>query len=385
MGEPLKSLSITGFKSIAKLENFELGDVNLLIGANGAGKSNFVGLFRFLRELTQRNLGVYCAKMGGADSFLFFGRSHSPELSVALRFGNNGYDFTLIPTTDDRFAFKREAVTFDGDYNPLPQEFGSGHAEAKLPDHADERGAWGAKHGPGWYVWEALSSWVMYHFDSTDPEAPVRRPGEINDNERLRGDASNLAAYLYRLRQTWPVPYAEIRNAVRQVAPFFDDFRLRPDPLNVARIQLEWSQPGSDYPFRAVHLSDGTLRFICLATALLDPLRPATVLFDEPELGLHPAALIILAALFRRKPAPWRHKQIIATTQSAPFLSEFQPEEVVVVERDDSSASTFRRLERAPLAEWLAEYALGDLWQMNLLGGRPSPDAPKPEQVRSTG
>ncbi|MGH9468233.1 MAG: AAA family ATPase [Terriglobales bacterium] len=385
MDERLKSISVAGFKSIARLENFKLREVNVLIGANGAGKSNFIALFRLLYELTQRNLGVYCAQMGGADSFLFLGRARTPELSVALSFGNNGYEFTLVPTTDDRFVFKREGVQFDGNTN-YADEFGTGHSEAKLPERKDNPGRWGAAHGPSWYAWNALSSWVMYHFDNTNPEAPVRLHCEINDNDRLRRDASNLAAYLYRLKLTQTAAYEEIRNAIRQAAPFFDDFRLRPDPLNPARIQLEWSQRGSDHPFRAVHLSDGTLRFICLATALLDPQRPATVLFDEPELGLHPAALTILAALFRFKSRNWFvTKQIIATTQSAPFLSEFQPEEVIVVDRDEASASTFRRLEAAALSEWLSEYTLGDLWQMNLLGARPSPDAPNPERLRNSG
>lgn len=385
VGTPLKTISVSGFKSIAKLENLELRTVNLLIGANGAGKSNLLGVFRFLHELTLRNLGVYSAKMGGADSFLFLGRASTPEVKVTLRFGYNGYEFSLVPTTSDRFVFKTEAVLFSGDYANHVEEFGTGHAEAKLPEHKDDRGMRGARHGPANYVWNALSSWVTYHFDDTDAQAPVRLPGDINDNERLRQDASNLAAYLYRLKSTSFASYAEIRNAIRQVAPFFDDFRLRPDPVNLARIQLEWSQPGSDYPFRAVHLSDGTLRFMCLATALLDPKRPATVLFDEPELGLHPAALTTLAALFRyRRPYSYAGHQIIATTQSALFLSEFSPEDVIVVERDESSASTFRRLEAAPLSEWLAEYSLGELWQKNILGGRPAPDSPKPEPLRNS-
>jgi predicted ATPase len=154
---------------------------------------------------------------------------------------------------------------------------------------------------------------------------------------------------------------------VRLAAPFFDDFKLRPVPTNPDLIQLEWRQKDSDYPFRANQLSDGTLRFICLATALLQPERPATMLFDEPELGLHPYALTLLGALFKQA---GRTAQVIISTQSALLLNEFEPEDVIVVERRQGE-STFRRLAPAALSEWLQEYSLGELWQKNVLGGRP--------------
>jgi predicted ATPase len=157
---------------------------------------------------------------------------------------------------------------------------------------------------------------------------------------------------------------------VRLAAPFFDDFKLRPVPTNPELIQLEWSQTDSDYPFRASQLSDGTLRFICLATALLQPSPPPTMLFDEPELGLHPYALTLLATLFQQPSKGVGGGQIIVSTQSASLLNEFAPEDVIVVERVEGQ-STFRRLDPADLSEWLQEYALGELWQKNVLGGRP--------------
>jgi predicted ATPase len=153
-------------------------------------------------------------------------------------------------------------------------------------------------------------------------------------------------------------------------APFFDDFKLRPVPTNPDLIQLEWLQRDSDYPFRANQLSDGTLRFICLATALLQPERPATMLFDEPELGLHPYALTLLGDLLKKAA---QCGQVIVSTQSAPLLNDFAPNDVVVVERHQGE-STFRRLEADGLSEWLGEYTLGELWQKNVLGGRPGPE-----------
>lgn len=364
MGTQLKSLTLEGFKSIRTLENFELRRLNLLIGANGAGKSNLVGFFSFLRNLVAQNLNVTTGTMGGADSILFLGRKATPSLHATMQFGGNGYSFRLLPTDDGRFIFADESVAF----NDYWQSLGAGHAEARLANVKDEPGNWGAPRGVPHYVFEAVASWTVYHFHDTSPSAAVRLPGSLNDNRVFRPHAENLAAYLYLLAQRYPVAYSKIRDVVRQATPFFHDFHLRPDPLNPEMIQLEWRQEGADYPFRASQLSDGTLRFICLATALLQPAPPATVLFDEPELGLHPAALTLLAGLF--KSLAGRYGQILASTQSAPLLSEFSPEDVIVAERNDG-ASQFRRLDAGPLEKWLREYALGDLWQMNLIGGRP--------------
>jgi predicted ATPase len=214
---------------------------------------------------------------------------------------------------------------------------------------------------------------VVYHFHDTSATAGVRRQGSINDNEVLRPSAENLAAFLYRISQTDPTHYAKIRNVVRLAAPFFDDFKLRPVPTNPELIQLEWLQKDSSDPFRASQLSDGTLRFICLATALLQPSLPPTVLFDEPELGLHPYALTLLANLFQQAAehyGPYISRQVIVSTQSAQLLNEFEPDDIIVVERTQGE-SVFRRLDSTQLSGWLEDYTLGELWQKNVLGGRP--------------
>ncbi len=383
MGEPIKKLTIEGFKSIRKLEDFELRSLNVMIGANGAGKSNFVGFFGLLRQLIEQRLQKAVIKEGGADALLYMGPKVTQQFIGKLYFGNNGYEFALEPTADNRLVFADEATFFRGQYLNR-DSLGSGHTEAKLKDRKDEPGI-RSQHGIPYYVFEGVSSWVVYHFHDTSATAAVRRQGAINDNVSLLPNADNLAAYLYRIQSTHPNIYQKIRDVVRLAAPFFDDFRLRPVATNPELIQLEWSQKDSDYLFRPSQLSDGTLRFICLATALLQPSLPATVLFDEPELGLHPYALTLLANLFQqaagRKYGLHASKQVIVSTQSTLLLNEFAPEDVIIVERTHGQ-STFRRLESANLSEWLQEYALGELWQKNVLGGRPqNEDAPQPTKV----
>lgn len=371
MSYAIKTLSIEGFKSIRSLQDFELRPLNVLIGANGAGKSNFVSFFRLLRELIEQRLEFTVRTIeGGADACLYLGPQITKKFTAKLSFGNhNGYEFALVPTVGNEFAFEKEVVLF-GAYR---QGLGSGNPESKLKDLKDKPGLSGAPHDIPHYVHEAISSWVVYHFHDTSLSAAVRRQGPINDNEVLRPDAQNLAAFLYRIQKTNPASYSRVRDVVRLAAPFFDDFKLRPAPTNPDLVQLEWLQKDSDYPFRAHQLSDGTLRFICLATALLQPVTPSTMLFDEPELGLHPYALTLLGNLFNQSAS----KQIIVSTQSAALLNEFSPEDVIVVERHQGE-STFRRLDPAQLSEWLGDYSLGELWQKNILGGRPrNEDAPQ--------
>ena len=392
MSDTIKKLTIEGFKSIRKLEDFELRSLNVLIGANGAGKSNFVGFFRFLRQLIDQNLQVAVGKEGGAGRCLHLGRKMTKQIVAKFYFKNNSYEFVLIPTANDRFIFGGEAaVYYYGSGQARRDHFGSGHEEAKLKEHKDTTSIWGSWKGVPHHVFKAVSSWVVYHFHDTSETADVRLPGQINDNEFLRPKAENLAAFLYRIRQAEPDSYEKIRDVVRLAAPFFDDFKLRPDGSSPEMIQLEWLQKDSDYPFLASQLSDGTLRFICLATALLQPSPPPTVLFDEPELGLHPFALTLLANLFQQAArqnvtqyGTYVYQQVLVSTQSAPLLNEFAPEDVIVVERTQGQ-STFRRLDPAHLSEWLKEYSLGELWQKNVLGGRPqSEEAPQPSDSETT-
>jgi predicted ATPase len=380
MSEILKSISIRGYKSIRDLDSFPLRNLNVLIGANGAGKSNFVSFFRMLRELFEQRLQLFLAQEGGADACLYLGPQETSELKASLHFGQDGYAFSLVPTADGRLAFSDESIvhraTLPGGKD-LKRSLGSGQFEAQLKDHKNDRGA-GAEEGVLDSIREALSGWVVYHFHDTNLFSRVRRPGGINNNEILQPGAENLAAFLYRLQLTSPGVYAKIRDVVQLAAPFFDDFKLRPMPANADLIQLEWQQRDSKYPMLASQLSDGTLRFICLATALLQPERPKTTLFDEPELGLHPYALALLGSLIQKSVAP-RGKpvnQVILSTQSALLLNEFAPEDIVVVDRN-AGQSTFLRLETSQLNEWLADYTLGDLWQKNLLGGRPRMDNQK--------
>jgi len=366
MVRSIDKISIAGFKSIRLLENFELSKLNILIGANGVGKSNFVTFFSFLHELLNQHLALTVNKGGGADAHLFLGPKVTTQISAALVFGPNGYSFVLDPTVDNRLVFKDERIQFWGDMKTIDRSIGTGHSESSLTQQLrDPQNSRIAN-----YINDAISSWILYHFHDTSENAPMRRLSSVRDCERLRKDGANLAAMLLKWKQEEPAVYEVIRDTVKLVAPFFDDFLLRPkDVSGDSLVQLEWKQQHSDYPLHAGQFSDGTLRFIALATALLQPSPPATILIDEPELGLHPFALNILTGLIA---SASQHTQIIISTQSPGLLNAFQPEDIIVTDRKDG-ASTFQRLSASDLGTWInEEYTLGELWQKSVYGGGPT-------------
>ena len=357
----VRSLSVTGYKSIRELLDFNLSDLNVLIGANGAGKSNFISLFRLLNEMYEQQLQVFVQKNGGPDALLHFGRGVSERFHAEFYFAYNGYKFDLVPTNDNRLIFEREVSWFSGEkfYSTSSATLGLGHDESRLKDAKDNFSP---------YVRDSVSNWRVYHFHDTSDTAKVKQKHAANDNLRLKSDAANLAAYLRMLKQNHDVEYRRIVDTIRLVAPFFGDFLHRPGELEF--VELEWTQKGKpDTPFKAHVLSDGTLRFICLATLLLQPLAllPDTILIDEPELGLHPFAIAILADVFKQVS---EERQLIVSTQSVELVNELSPDDIVVVDQEND-ASTFRRFTEDKLSGWLEQYAMGELWKRNVLGGRP--------------
>ena len=361
----IHSISIRNFKSIRHLEDFELRDINVLIGSNGAGKSNFISFFNFLNQVVNQNLESYTAKKGGADTFLYFGKKISSYLGLKIVFENenkllNDYVITLEPTNDEKFIIKAEEArfkTFTNEWH-LDKQLHKGVYESNINSRYSGIASW---------VGHYLKSFKIHHFHDTSDTAEVKGFSDIEDNRLFREDASNLPAFLYSLNLNYPQNFNRIEKTIRRIAPFFDCFDLRESQNLKGKIRLEWKEIGSDKPFNAHHLSDGTLRMICLTTLLLQPQLPNAVIIDEPELGLHPSALNILSGLIR---SASQKSQIIISTQSTSFINQFLPEDIIVVERQDNQ-STFKRLNAEDLADWLEDYTLGEIWEKNIIGGRP--------------
>lgn len=352
-GGQLKSIEIEGFTSIGSA-TVRLSDLNVLVGANGAGKSNFIHALELLGRIVDGELNLFVGLNGGASALL--NASGASQIRLRLDAPPNGYEATLRPAANDELIFGDETIYVPGHDERLSSTIGRGHRETRLHEAAQPIAR---------LVVKALRGCRVYHFHDTSLDAPVKRMGSTADNLILSKDAENLAAVLFALRDDDPPVYRRIVGAIRQVAPFFRDFVLKPEHGD--QIQLRWRQMDSDSVFSANQMSDGTIRFVSLATLLLHPNMPALVVLDEPELGLHPYAIAQLASLLSQAST---RSQVLIATQSVTLMNQFQVEDLIVVERRHG-ASTFERPDPHHLRAWLTDYSLGDLWEKNLIGGRP--------------
>jgi predicted ATPase len=375
----IKRVEIAGYKSIADTQ-LDLHPINVLIGANGAGKSNFVSFFHMLAASLDARLDGYVGTQGGAEVFLHQGAKQTREIRCALRVQTKAGNGTLYQSLVFRAP---DTLT----YGPAHAPGGRGRDRSKelifddLCAVVEEEGG----NHPGQLVYFGLRDGIgAYHFHDTSLTGPMRKSAEISDNARLHSDAGNLPAMLYLYRELEKKKksehpnkrylgsaYARVRRMVKKFFPAFHDFVLKPERLNENRVLLRWRQEGSEHVFGPHQLSDGTLRAIALATLLLQPEKdlPSLIVIDEPELGLHPLGIELIAGLIR---AVSLKCQVILATQSTTLLDFFDPEDIVVAQAL-RGVSRFQRLEREELTDWLRTYSVSELWQKNVIGGGPLP------------
>lgn len=361
----LKRVQLEGFRSIKQSE-VSFRALNIMIGANGAGKSNFVSFFKMMNEMMGGRLQQYISTSGRAQANLHFGPKVTPQLSAKLEFetdnGTDTYFMRLFHAAGDTLVFAEETLSFlqEGRIQPQTVSLGSGHQETRVGDRAKEG------HPVAKVFRHLLNNCRVFHFHDTSQTAPVRHYHYVGDNHFLMPDAANLAAMLWRWKQKDETVYERIVRTIRQIAPFFEDFELQPENRDII---LNWRHKKSDLIFGPHQLSDGTLRAICLITLLLQPEKelPRLIVVDEPELGLHPYALNIIASLFQTVA---HHTQILISTQSSTFLDNFEPEDIILVERD-GQRTNFSQPNTESLVTWLEDYSLGEVWEKNVIGGGP--------------
>ena len=377
----LKKITIHGFKSIER-QSIALGPLNVLIGANGSGKSNLLGALSFFRTSALGSIDVRVQQLGGAERLLFHGKKATKACFFACEGDDFSYEQTLVPVAGDRLQVAKERLAILG----LEEEWAIGGADItsiekrlrdEKQDHLKNSVAMGdmteeeAEQQLDLFpsAKRQIEGWRLYHLHDTSATAAVKSTCNIDDNRFLREDASNLASYLYWLKLKQAAEYRRIVAAIRLAAPYFDDFVLEPLRHNEKMIRLVWKQRDSDAYFDADSLSDGTLRFVSLTTLLNQPYRslPTLIVIDEPELGLHPLAIRLLAEMLD---AAAEHTQVLVATQSVTLLDHFSLQQIIVAEHD-GQGSVFRRLNPADYRQWVDNFSVGELWEKNVLGGRP--------------
>lgn len=353
----LQKIKIEGYKSIKKMD-LKLNPINILIGSNGVGKSNFISFFKFVNNIYEQRLRQYTLK-SGVDSLLYFGRKNTENIYGYLDFGNNAYSFNLIPADDGTLFIEREdsILNYTDKFNKTFYEINI--KESSIKDKSIIRNN---------YLSRQLESYKIYHFHDTSISSPLRSSANVNDNRSLKEDGGNLPAYLYYLQEKHPMNFKRIEKTIRSVVPFFERFNLSPSVLDEERILLEWNE--KEHPeayFNANHLSDGSLRFIALVTLLIQPELPKVIIIDEPELGLHPTAINKLAGLM--KSVADKGCQIIVSTQSVTLINNFETEDIITVDKEENQ-SVFRRLDKELLHNWINDYSIGELWTKSIIKGQ---------------
>ncbi len=357
-------IKIEGFKSIKKME-MSLRPINILIGSNGSGKSNFISFFKLLNAIFNGRLQRYVIEMDNkADGILYFGRKHTELMTGKIIFtkdreNNNAYHFGLAPSQSNELFLDYEGIGF----NVTKEDNSQGYFyEHNLLESVSIKNNYPRNK----YLKEYMLSLQVFHFHDTSATSYLRRECDINDNLFLKQDGRNLPAFLYFLKIKHPISYNRIEKIVKSIAPYIEKLLLEPNNINQKEIGLRWIDKGDiESSFSAYQLSDGTLRFIALTALLMQPNPPSVIIIDEPELGLHPFAISKLAGMIQSASSK---AQIIVATQSPSLISNFSPEDIIIIDRSEKENQTvFNRLSSDALNTWLEDYSLGDLWERNII------------------
>lgn len=368
MRNKLEKITLKGFKTIQSLVDFEPRPLNVLIGPNGAGKSNFISFFRMLSWALSDpdKLSEYVGIQGGASKFVHDGpertREIEAQMTIRTQKGESQYGFRLFYAAGDTFIYADETYRFSS--KDLPKQApwrstGAGHRGPQLLTLANTDDT-------ARVIRNILNKIKVFQFHNTSDTARIQTKRDVHDNQWLREDAANIASVLLRLREEEGRCYQRIVDTIRLILPFFSDFELEPRHESLL---LQWRERNTDEVFSVSQASDGMLRVVALVTLLLLPERdlPDVLILDEPELGLHPYAINVVADLIN---ALSNKIQVIVATQSMPLIDCFDPTDLVIVDHENRG-TTFRQLNEKDLEEWLENYSLSELWEKNVLGGRP--------------
>jgi predicted ATPase len=362
----IQKIHVSGFCSLKDVA-LEPGRLTLLIGPNGSGKSNLLQALRLIPLLRTRSLQRYVAEHGFGAALLHYGPKITESIEIGVLIRDQGssyrYDARLAFAPDDSLYFQTEnAARVSPDGTWTISTLSGGHRESKLLEASPDDQTVAA-------VNRWLARMTFYHFHDTSAQSKLRTHARREDDRYPRSDGSNLAAYLLRLkesdqdddRKSWQ----RINRHCRHIAPAIKEL----DPVAVNdSVRLDWIDD-RDQRFGCHQFSDGTLRALALITVLSQPTAklPRLISIDEPELGLHPSAIALIAELCR---SISRHTQIILSTQSTELLDHFSADEVVVVESDHGE-TRLTRLSSDALQRWLDDYSLSELYNKGVIGGKP--------------
>lgn len=385
MRAEFSNLQVDGFRRLQKLE-LPLRPLNVLIGANGVGKTSVLEVMSLLSASATGRLQDTLSAAGGLGSVMTLGRPDPMRLHLTMPVEQAEpieYEFTLVAgglgysLPEERLTQRRPGT--DGK-DPFFKFIDSRHRDIRYFDtDAGKlvRPTWDHKpletslsQVPKMFreperFRELLASSSLYHALDVSPRAAVRLPQPMQPAPLPGPDGENLMSCLYFLRETERHRFDAVEDTLRVVFPNFD--RLDFPPAAAGSLTMAWRDKQYAKPLYPHQLSEGTLRFLWLVTLLQSPELPTVTLIDEPEVSLHPEMLRLLAGLFREASS---RTQLIVATHSERLVGFLQPAELLVCDLDEAGTATITRADDLDLEGWLAEYSLDQLWRLGRLGGR---------------
>lgn len=382
-------IHVHGFRRLADVE-LKLRPLNVLIGANGCGKTSLLDVFSLLAASAAGQLKSCIKDMGGFDPNLSLQPTGTGDKAKLMRFeleravSNYAplkYDITLRPSGTS-YQIPDESLTQHNDPskpNPM-KHLESVHGRTRYFDTDENK-----LKAPAWEYDETesalsqagkmyqeperfrttLASSTYYHALDVSPRAPVRLPQQMREALLPGKNGEDLVTCLYWMREASPDRFETIEDTLRVGFPGFE--RLNFPPVASGLLALTWKDKDVKQPFYLHQLSEGTLRFLWLTTLLYSPGLTEVTLLDEPEVSLHPELLSVLADCLREASA---RTQLIVATHADRLVRFLRPEDVVTFELEEG-ISTAIRAEDLDLDAWLKEYTLDQVWEHGRMGGRP--------------
>ena len=379
------SLSVHGYRRLIDVQ-LPLKPLNVLIGANGVGKSSVLDVFRLLGMSADGHLVATLTESGGLQSILSAnGKTAELVLGVTwpikdgakivydlalatagalqatsiaderlCRYGaDEGQVPTLLIATENR---RPRFYHADGTHEPDRELKISETALSQIPPFSDASFA----------RYAVASVSAIHHALDVTAHAPVRSPQTLTPTTMPGANGESLVPCLLTIRETAYDRFALIEDALRVAFPTFQ--RLEFPPVAAGQLGLGWRDSSTTRTLYANELSEGTLRFLWLATLLQSPDLPLVTLIDEPEVSLHPELLRLFVELLREAA---ERTQLVVATHSDRLVRFLDPAELLVCDLDDETGGmTVQRGDDLDLQDWLEDYTLDQLWSKGIIGGR---------------
>ena len=377
-----KNLSIQGFRRLKDVD-FPLRPLCVIIGANGVGKTSILDIVSLLANSARGELSSAITELSGISSILTYDQAHDLRLGISkevlyhepleysLRLKPEGVAYSIADETLTQtrmwqmppfrhidshgpnikyFEVEQNKLMLPNwEHNPLETSLSQVPKMFKEPEDFRKR----------------LSSSTFYHVLNVDPRSPVRLPQPMQPSSLPGKNGEELVSCLFYLRETDRSRFELIEDSLRTAFPGFE--RLDFPPVAAGTLALAWRERGFSKPLYMHQLSEGTLRFLWLATLLESPGLTALTLLDEPEVSLHPELLSLLADLLREASS---RSQILVATHSDRLIRFLEPNEVLVMDRKEDGTSSATWADQLDIAKWLKEFSLDELWRSGRIGAR---------------